>query len=144
MRKNMNLLSYKLKIDKQIMENLKFKQCEGLFNWYFIHTEKSFVYKMKNGNIYACCKNIFANFFNPLIIIDSEKIIVRYAWQQSFVILTLLLTFFIIMSVLFGFIIAIIFCSFIACLFYLFLKLNLYFCYRIINKTISESCRSFK
>lgn len=93
MRKNMNLLSYKLKIDKQIMENLKFKQCEGLFNWYFIHTEKSFVYKMKNGNIYACCKNIFANFFNPLIIIDSEKIIVRYAWQQSFVILTLLLLF---------------------------------------------------
>lgn len=73
MRKNINLLSYKLKIDKRIMENLKFKQCEGLFNWYFIHTEKSFVYKMKNGNIYACCKNIFANFFNPLIIIDLKK-----------------------------------------------------------------------
>lgn len=122
MRKNINLLSYKLKIDKRIMENLKFKQCEGLFNWYFIHTEKSFVYKMKNGNIYACCKNIFANFFNPLIIIDSEKIIVRYAWQQSFVILALLLTFFIIMSVLFGFIIAIISFSFIAGLFYLFLN----------------------
>lgn len=44
MRKNMNLLSYKLKIDKRIMENLKFKQCEGLFNWFlFILKNLSFI-----------------------------------------------------------------------------------------------------
>lgn len=137
MRKNTNLLSYKFNLDKRLIENLKFEQCDGLLNWHFFSTEKSFIYKMKNGNIYAYCKNIFANFFNPLIIIDSEKIIVRYAWQQSFVMSALLLTFFIIISLLFNFEIAIICSLVLADLIYLFLKLNLYFCYRIINKTIS-------
>lgn len=130
------MLSYKLNLDKQLMENLKFEQTEGFLNWYFFLTEKSFIYKMKNGKIYAYCKNVFANFFNPLIIIDSYMITIRYCCQQFFVILALLLTFFIVIHVLFGFITAIICFSFITGLFYLFLKLNLYFCYMVIKKTI--------
>lgn len=130
------MLSYKLKINKQIMENLRFEQSEGFLNWYFFSTDKSFIFKMKNGKICAYCKNIFANFFNPLIIIDSHLITIRYGWQQSFVILASLLTLFIITSVLFGFIVAIICSFFISGLYYLFLKLNLYFCYMIIKKTI--------
>lgn len=43
----MQLLSYKLNLDKRIIENLKFEQCNGILNWYFISIEKSFIYKIK-------------------------------------------------------------------------------------------------